>query len=76
MLKTLKDSPLDTASAMHVIQLTHAIDPCRHAYDKPIYAVEPYVTRTGTPDAYLPKGSWVNPQKRNWKKFEVSHSVR
>jgi len=45
--------------------------PTKHAYDKPIYAVEPYVTRTGTPDAYLPKGSWVNPQKRNWKKFEA-----
>ena len=43
----------------------------RHTYDKPIYAVDTYITRTGTPDAYVPKGSWSNPQKRNWKKFEV-----
>ena len=26
---------------------------------------------TGTPEQYLPKGSWFNPYKRNWEKFSV-----
>ena len=51
--------------------MSYYLDAHRHKYDKPIYAVETYITRTGTPEAYLPKGSWVNPQKKNWKKVEV-----
>lgn len=26
---------------------------------------------TGTPQRYLPKGSWENPQQRNWGKVEL-----
>lgn len=65
------------------VQIPEMLFPCRASTDalapvsrrythyKPIYAVETYITRTGTPDAYVPKGSWVNPQKKNWKKVEV-----
>mmetsp|Transcript_25987 Transcript_25987/g.56641 ORF Transcript_25987/g.56641 Transcript_25987/m.56641 type:complete len:155 (+) Transcript_25987:56-520(+) len=45
--------------------------PTSHEYKKPLYAVEAYVTKTGTPAAYAPKGVWANPQKRNWRKVEV-----
>ncbi|GIL74430.1 hypothetical protein Vretimale_2124 [Volvox reticuliferus] len=45
-------------------------NPTQHKFKQPIYQIEAYVTRTGTPKAYNPKGSWFNPQKRNWKKYE------
>ncbi|GAX72895.1 hypothetical protein CEUSTIGMA_g350.t1 [Chlamydomonas eustigma] len=44
--------------------------PTRYEHLKPIYQVAPYITRTGTPQAYAPKGSWANSHKRNWKKVE------
>lgn len=47
------------------------LPPTKHQFDKPIYGVEAYITRTGTPAAYAPKGVWANPQKRNWLKYEA-----
>ena len=35
---------------------------------KPIYHVPHFANKTGTLAVYNPKGSWRNPQKRNWKK--------
>lgn len=29
------------------------------------------MTKTGTAQAYQPKGAWNNPQKRNWIKYEA-----
>ncbi len=43
----------------------------RYEHTKPIYQVAPYVTKTGTQECYQPKGAWINPQKRNWKKVEL-----
>lgn len=45
--------------------------PHNYAFSKPIYQVPAYLTKTGTVDAYQPKGAWWNPQKRNWKKVET-----
>lgn len=45
--------------------------PNKYEFKKPIYAIEANPTKTGTTGAYLPKGSWVNTQKRNWKKYET-----
>lgn len=50
--------------------------PTRHSYVKPIYAVAHRQTQTGTSEAYLPKGSWSNPGKRNWKKYEAWSPVQ
>ncbi|KAK3267290.1 hypothetical protein CYMTET_24139 [Cymbomonas tetramitiformis] len=36
---------------------------------KPFYAIPATVTKTGTPDAYKPKGSWKHPAKRSWGKY-------
>jgi hypothetical protein len=44
---------------------------CRGVFKKPIYAVEAYVTRTGSTSAYAPKGIWKAEKPRNWKKFEA-----
>jgi len=38
---------------------------------KPFYAIHSKPFKTGTPDAYLPKGAWKNPQKRNWTKVQT-----
>ena len=37
----------------------------------PIYHVPHFANKTGTLAVYSPKGSWRNPQKRNWKKVEA-----
>ncbi len=38
---------------------------------KPIYHVPHFANKTGTLAVYQPKGSWRNPQKRQWKKVEA-----
>lgn len=45
--------------------------PASGHYVKPIYSVLSAPSKTGTSEAYLPKGSWFNSNKRNWKKFEA-----
>lgn len=45
--------------------------PTTYDYKKPIYAIEASATKTGSPQAYQPKGAWANPAKRNWRKFEA-----
>lgn len=45
--------------------------PTKYDYKKPIYAIEHFASKTGTPEAYAPKGSWANTQKRSWKKYEA-----
>ncbi|KXZ51934.1 hypothetical protein GPECTOR_11g6 [Gonium pectorale] len=45
-------------------------NPVAHTFKKPIYHVQSYISKTGSPECYNPKGSWFNPQKRNWKKYE------
>jgi hypothetical protein len=49
-------------------------DPVSHDFKKPIYRIEPYVTKTGQLDCYKPKGTWDNPTKRNWLKYDVSNT--
>ena len=44
--------------------------PTTHEYKKPIYAIQPYITRTGTSGAYQPKGAWSNTEQRKWKKMQ------
>jgi NADH dehydrogenase (ubiquinone) 1 alpha subcomplex subunit 12 len=46
-------------------------DPVSHNFKKPVYAIEAYVTKTGQLDCYKPKGTWDNPTKRNWLKYEA-----
>lgn len=46
-------------------------DPENHKFKRPIYAIDAGVTKTGTLECYKPKGSWDNPDKRNWLKYEV-----
>ena len=43
------------------------------AFEKPSYAVDAYVTRTGTLEKYQPKGAFLNPQYRysSWKKYQA-----
>lgn len=52
---------------------THHPKPSPEQYDykKPIYQIEASMTKTGTAQAYQPKGAWNNPQKRNWIKYEA-----
>ncbi|KAF8062791.1 NADH dehydrogenase [ubiquinone] 1 alpha subcomplex subunit 12 [Scenedesmus sp. PABB004] len=46
--------------------------PTAHDFKRPVYAIEAGVTKTGTPAAYQPKGSWTNAHgKRNWLKYEA-----
>lgn len=40
---------------------------------KPIYHLNKEDNLTGTPRQALPKGSWYNPSKRNWRKVQVWH---
>lgn len=37
----------------------------------PFYAIHATPIKTGTPEAYNPKGAWKNPQKRNWTKVQT-----
>lgn len=46
-------------------------NPSNYKFNPPKYAVESYITRTGTSEAYQPKGSWHNPQQRTWRKVET-----
>ncbi|GFR45166.1 hypothetical protein Agub_g6551 [Astrephomene gubernaculifera] len=45
--------------------------PTEYDFKKPIFHVQSSITKTGTEECYNPKGSWFNPQKRNWKKYEA-----
>jgi hypothetical protein len=47
-------------------------DPESHKFKRPIYAIDASTSKTGTLDCYKPKGTWDNPAKRNWLKYEVS----
>lgn len=52
-------------------------DPENHKFKRPIYAIDASVTKTGTLECYKPKGTWDNPDKRNWIKYEVrQHAPR
>eukprot|EP00877_Chromochloris_zofingiensis_P010716 jgi/Chrzof1/5899/Cz16g19250.t1 len=42
--------------------------PTQYDYRRPVFAIEPYVTKTGTTEYYQPKGAWVNSEKRCWRK--------
>jgi NADH dehydrogenase (ubiquinone) 1 alpha subcomplex subunit 12 len=44
--------------------------PANAEFKRPIYAIEATVSKTGTAAAYAPKGSWTNPDKRAWLKYE------
>lgn len=35
---------------------------------RPVYELTHKKIKTGTPDAYLPKGAWQHKNKRNWTK--------
>lgn len=39
--------------------------PTKWDYPKPIYKVEHYISRTGTPECYNPKGAWVSQSSIN-----------
>lgn len=45
--------------------------PTQHEFKRPVYAIDAGVTKTGTTECYAPKGSWVNPDKRCWLKYEA-----
>ncbi|KAG1681132.1 hypothetical protein FOA52_015574 [Chlamydomonas sp. UWO 241] len=45
--------------------------PGNYEFPKPIYGIEHFKSKTGTPECYNPKGAWKNDLgKRNWKKVE------
>ena len=46
-------------------------NPSNYDFKTPKFAVAAYANRTGTPEAYAPKGAWANPEKRSWKKVEA-----
>ena len=46
-------------------------EPTHHNFKEPIYHLKATATKTATPEAYNPKGSWYNEQKRNWRKYEA-----
>lgn len=58
-----------------VITIAHLPSECfclkQGEVQKPIYHVPHFANKTGTLAVYSPKGSWRNPQKRNWKKVEA-----
>lgn len=37
----------------------------------PVYAISAKKFKTGTDEAYLPKGAWKQPNKRNWTKIQT-----
>jgi hypothetical protein len=37
----------------------------------PIYGVEATTNLSGGPDRHLPKGTWFNPEKRSWRKYQA-----
>lgn len=45
--------------------------PTQHDFKRPIYAIDAGETKTGTTECYGPKGSWINPDKRCWLKYEA-----
>lgn len=53
------------------LNLINDLPPTTHDFKRPVYAIEPYATRTGTAAAYQPKGAWVAQRKRNWLKYEA-----
>lgn len=57
---------------LHRLNYINDFDPVSHNFKKPVYAIEAYVTKTGQLDCCKPKGTWDNPTKRNWLKYEVS----
>lgn len=55
---------------MHLPPMCDPLSP-QHDFKKPVYAVEPYTTRTGYSNAYAPKGAWSNFKPRSWQKYEA-----
>ena len=54
--------------------LNYINDYTPHNYDfpKPIFLAPPERTKTGTPQAYQPKGTWTQlDRKRNWTKYQA-----
>ncbi|KAF6262794.1 hypothetical protein COO60DRAFT_572357 [Scenedesmus sp. NREL 46B-D3] len=45
--------------------------PTQHDFKRPVYAIDAGVTKTGSLEAYQPKGAWINPEKRSWLKYEA-----
>lgn len=45
--------------------------PSKYEYKKPVYHIEASVSKTGMSEFYQPKGTWYNPQRRNWTKYEA-----
>lgn len=50
---------------------THPPTPQNHQFSQPIYKVEAHATKTGSDEAYQPKGAWAQPRKRSWIKYEA-----
>ncbi|GAB4821394.1 hypothetical protein N2152v2_008440 [Parachlorella kessleri] len=52
--------------------LNHSTDanPTNADFKRPIYAVEAMGNPTAGPDRHMPKGSWFNAERRNWRKFQ------
>jgi NADH:ubiquinone oxidoreductase subunit len=51
----------------------HAIDdrnPSNADFVKPVYAIQAKAHPTMSSNRYVPKGSWENPNRRNWRKYE------
>lgn len=53
--------------------LNHITDenPSNSDFKHPIYFSEAVGNTTATPERYQPKGSWFNPEKRNWRKYQA-----
>lgn len=45
------------------------LNPVNSTFPEPVYKKAWMKHPSGTPDQYLPKGSWQNPYKRNWEKY-------
>lgn len=63
--------PLPPAEWHGWLNYINDFDPANHKFKQPIYAIEASVTKTGTRDAYGPKGSWGSADKRNWLKYQA-----
>lgn len=77
-VSTLARASAPSHWCLHFYRLNYIndFDPVSHEFKKPIYRIEPYVTKTGQLDCYKPKGTWDNPTKRNWLKYDVSDTCK
>lgn len=52
------------------IHCLYDVPPSHKEFKRPIYALKHKPNTSGGQERYVPKGSWHNPEKRNWTKMQ------